>query len=516
MPASRPDHYAALGVRRGATPREIRRAYLAAARKLHPDKNEAPGETELFLQVQQAYEVLSNAKRRAQYDATLPPEQPPDEAAPAVEEPPVKKGKIPQHPPAQDTGPTVLHEVHFSRPNLVRLGEPQMIYLLLEVSPRRLTDAIESPLLNVSLVLDRSTSMQGEKMDLVKAAAVRLMRGLREDDLLSVVAFSDRADLIVPASYQSDRRSMEARIQLVQPGGATEIFQGLQAAYDEVRRGLDPRRVNHIILLTDGHTYGDEQACLQLAEEAAAQGIGVSGLGIGAEWNDIFLDALAGRTGGSSAYIAKPQDIEPALLEKFKTLGAILANDVVLELNPQEGIDLTYAFRIHPEASPIALESSMNLGPVLQNSPLSVLLEYVIQPSALSGESVTLLSGSLKISIPGREWPMPPIRLQLAREVQANPTDDPPPTKMLKALSRLSLYRMQERASAEAEAGLLDRATRTLRNLAANLLSEGEQDLAHTALLEAERMEQDQSWSPVTGKEIKYGTRALLLPDATE
>jgi Ca-activated chloride channel family protein len=239
-------------------------------------------------------------------------------------------------------------------------------------------------------------------------------------------------------------------------------------------------------------------------------------MGIGTEWNDIFLDALAGRTGGSSAYIAKPQDIEPALLEKFKKLGAILANEVVLDLKPQEGIDLTYVFRIQPEGGPIPVESSMSLGPVLQNSALSILFEFVIHPSALRGDSVTLLSGSLGITIAGQEQPLPPIRLQLAREVQGNATDDPPPTKMLKAISRLSLYRMQERASAEAEAGLLERATRTLRNLAANLLSEGEQGLAHTALLEAERLEQDQEWNPGAGKEIKYGTRALLLPDGTE
>ena len=64
MPSPKPDYYAILGILRNATEEEIKSAYFEAARKLHPDRNEAPGETELFLQVQQAYEVLSNPKRR--------------------------------------------------------------------------------------------------------------------------------------------------------------------------------------------------------------------------------------------------------------------------------------------------------------------------------------------------------------------------------------------------------------------------------------------------------------------
>ena len=72
---SKQDYYSLLGLTRDASQEEVKRAYHEAALKLHPDKNTAAGETELFLGVQQAYEVLSNPVRRKQYDATLPPEE---------------------------------------------------------------------------------------------------------------------------------------------------------------------------------------------------------------------------------------------------------------------------------------------------------------------------------------------------------------------------------------------------------------------------------------------------------
>ncbi|MEK6751866.1 MAG: DnaJ domain-containing protein [Chloroflexota bacterium] len=490
MALSKPDYYAILGVFRDASLEDIKRAYFDSAQKLHPDKNVAPGETELFLEIQQAYEVLANPKRRSLYNATLPPEI--------------------------EVNTAVKHEIHFSRPNLVKLGEPQLIYALLEVSSREEKSALPTPPLNICLVLDRSTSMQGEKLDIVKATAIQLLRSLRPEDVLSVVSFSDRAEVIIPASISPDKKKQEGRIQMMQASGATEIFNGLEAGMREVRRTLDPSRVNHIILLTDGKTYGDEQACLQLAEEAAALNIGITGMGIGNEWNDIFLDALASRTGGSSAYISKPKDIERLLVEKFKALINIYADDVLLELKEQEHVKINYVFRLQPEGGSVEIESHMHLGPILREAPLQVLFEFLVSPEALNGDALSLISGSLKTSITARPMPVPPIRLNLTREIHSNPSAEPPPTQILSALSRLTLYRMQERARTAADAGQYDAAARHLHNLATHLLSQGEHSLAKTALFEADNLERMHAWSASGHKDIKYQTRALLLSGVKE
>ncbi|WP_345321541.1 VWA domain-containing protein [Candidatus Villigracilis proximus] len=433
---------------------------------------------------------FSNPKRRNLYDATLPPDI--------------------------ESNSVVKHEVFFSRPNLVRLNEEQLLYVLLEISPREESEKLPTPPLNICLVLDRSTSMQGDKMDMVKATAIQLLRGLRAEDVLSVVAFSDRAEVIIPASIETDRRKQEGRIQMIQPSGATEIFNGLKAGMQEIRRTLNPSRINHIILLTDGQTYGDEQDCLNLAEEAAAQNIGITGMGIGHEWNDIFLDALASKTGGSSAYISKPKDIQRFLVDKFNALASTYADDVILDFKPQEHVKVNYAFRLHTRRRKRSVETPMRLGPILRDMPLHVLIEFVVSPEALVDDVFILLEGSLKLSIAARSTPIPPIRIKLDREVRVNPSAEPPPTRILSALSRLTLYRMQDRARSAADDGQYDTAVRHLHNLATHLLSQGEHSLAKTALFEADNLERMHSWSASGNKDIKYSTRALLLSGVKE
>ena len=299
---------------------------------------------------------------------------------------------------------------------------------------------------------------------------------------------------------------------MLQTSGGTEILHALRAGYEEVRRYASPRSINHIILMTDGRTYGDEQACYTLAQAAAEEGIGISGFGIGSGWNDIFLDHLANITGGNSIFVSQPKDIERLLNEKFSNLSRAYAENITLEYEAEEGVEVTYAFRLHPETGTLTNQSPISLGPVLHEEPLAVLMELHISTKREKDETINILQGQLDISAAIAETPIPPLRLNLSLPLKDSPVIEPPPPSVIQAISKLTFYRIQEKARAEVALGEYDKASAHLQKLATHLLAQGERNLANTVMFELEHIEKEKSFSENGEKQIKYGTRALLLP----
>ena len=147
----------------------------------------------------------------------------------------------------------------------------------------------------------------------------------------------------------------------------------------------------------------------------------------------------------------------------------------------------------------------------MQDTATRVIFEYIIQPKAVKSDILTFVDGALNILIASRPLPVPALRVHLQRPVSDLPEKDPPPPDVVQALSRLMLYRMQDRARKEVEKGNIDLATRQLQNLAANLLSQGERSLAQTIMLEVNHLQQKNTLSAEGSKKINYGTRALFL-----
>ena len=478
------NYYTRLKLSRSATPDQIRKAYFHAARVLHPDTNPNPNASEEFIKLQQAYEVLSNEEKRATYDASLEDE--------IVEDPGVSVNTI------------------FSRPDLTRMADPQLIYVLLEVlSTAKPGEDLTVPL-NLCLVIDRSTSMNGSRLDMVKTNAINLIRQLKQDSFISVVAFSDRAELLVPASRRADISKVESKIQTMKASGGTEIRYGLETALAEIKRNLNPRFVNHILLLTDGQTYGDEDACLELGQIAAVQGIGISGLGIGDKWNDVFLDKLASVGGGNSLFISTPNDLEKFMSEKLRNLVSVYAEGVTLGFESDDEVELRYAFRVKPDQSPLTSSKSICLGNILTSSGLSVIFEFMVKGLPKRMAEATLARGRLKMNIPSRLSPQSFINMNITRPVSDQVAVTAPHSAILHALSQLTLYRMQEKARREVSNGDIDKAAAHLLNLATHLLSIGERGLAQTVLIEAGNLKKDNQFSKEGDKKIKYGTRALF------
>lgn len=478
--------YELLGVSQKATTAEIESVYAAVREQQPPRPN-----PELL---QYAYEVLTDPKRRKLYDSLL----------------------------SDRSGADVLLEAVASTDRLSVSSDPQVLYVLLTVRPPE-RQAAKPRQLNLGLAIDRSTSMRGPRLEKVLAAVELIIKKLGPEDILSLVTFSDRAEVVLPAATVASRTgptqgnlgqvesgAWRKRLQSVTASGGTEIYHGLKVGLSEVRRHATPDYTSHLILLTDGHTYGDVPECLRLAETAAAEGIGLSAFGIGSDWNDHFLDALVAPSGGQSGHIKEPADIIGHLEDRLKGLGDIHAQQVRLQQSWPAQVTLEDAFKLAPYAQPVTQKGDIiPLGDVEGRSPLSFLLEFRIAPQVVPNRitiplTVTYHSGA------GSEENKASQSVQLTIVAGADPQEIQPTPAVIEAVRRFNLYCIQEQAWDEAQSGQLETAAARMYQLTTRYLESGDMKLAQQAQLEAQRLTRIGKMSPEGRKMLRYGTRSLL------
>jgi Ca-activated chloride channel family protein len=482
-----PDFYEILGVPQNASLDDIKRAYRALARQYHPDAQNAPASTSLlFRQVQEAYEVLSDSQRRTAYDRQIGDAGLSAEALFAL-------------------------NAQISREVLPVIPEEQVLYVLFEIKAAKAISKAQRLPLNLCLVIDRSTSMQGPRLDQVKAAAHQLIDSLSESDSLAVVAFSDRAEVVWPSQSVGDAIRAKARVSAIQASGGTEILQGLKLGMDELEKHRRSQSVNHLILLTDGQTYGDEEQCLEVAQHAKRRNVGISAMGIGEDWNDRLLDAIASRSGGASHYIASVTDVQAIMRERLHGLTALYGDEMRLTLRLADGVNLRGAFRLTPYIQRIDAEAeSLVIGALQADSSISGLLELIAGEHTPGRQRLAQLE--LTGNVPALERAGEMVRKNVTVTFSPDaPDQQPVPPSLLNALAKVTIFQMQESAWKSLEQGDVASATQRLETMATRLLDLGEHQLARAALLEAGRLARSGHLSPGGQKTIKYGTRSLSL-----
>ncbi len=476
------DHYATLGVSPRASRTEIDIA-LNRQVKRFAKADRDPAKNSAFRRLVMAYHVLSDPDRRAAYDQA-------------------QSTRV-----MQDREPIQV-KMLASQNTLPALKEDQILYVLLDISANPALVETETPL-SLCMVVDRSTSMEGSRIGQVKAAASLIADKMRPGDALSLVTFSDYAEVIVPLTMTDNRTLIKSRISQISTGGATEILRGLKAGMAELRRAQRLSGICHLVLLTDGHTYGDEDACIELAKQGTAEGIGISAIGIGHEWHDAFLDALVVPSGGSSAYLASPDKATEYLDERVRALSRTFAQDIQLSVETSPRLTMRSVHRLSPFPHPIPKSGrALPLGSLQHNAPLLTLMELGVQPHAPA--ATTNIRAALSASIVPTGQRNMRFSADLVLDFSASPPNRPPLPAVLRAVNKLNLYLINEKAYEAAEQGAVEQASQRMTSLGRRLLDEGEVDLAHTAFTEASQITRTGRQSPEGRKALKYGTRSLI------
>jgi Ca-activated chloride channel family protein len=232
--------------------------------------------------------------------------------------------------------------------SVIPRGETIPVYVLVRFEASDLHEPHAArPPLNLSLVLDRSGSMADKgKIEFLREAAKMAVGSLGERDVVSVVEFDDRITLMWPASHVHDIARLKSEIDELSPRGSTNLAGGMQRGIDAAlgaREGLrlSPETLSRVILLTDGLAntgLTDHGAIADLAARARDEGVRVSTIGLGVDYDEDLLQAIAEGGGGKYYYVESPVQLAQIFQNELKAAFATRARDVHLAFHGSDAV----------------------------------------------------------------------------------------------------------------------------------------------------------------------------------
>jgi len=356
-----------------------------------------------------------------------------------------------------------------SSDHVLSSAENFVLYVLLEAVARGAGGGGRVPL-NLGVVIDRSGSMYDERrLEFVVDAVKFLADNLTADDKVSIVAFADKAKVIITPEAARDQSAIKRAIDdidLLEIGGGTQMALGMRAAIDEVKKNLSPDRLNRVLVLTDGQTY-EETACIDLANQNRDQ-MSFSAMGVGVEFNEKLLMRMTQDSHGKYHFIGDPAEIPGLFEDELQGLRAVSVRNGRIEVTMAQGVQVREAFRASPEiyalGAPLIGEDrkvTYEIGDLEAGLPGSVLLTLVLPPRK---------PGPVRIGQSAFRYELPGVGERIVNtDVTVEYTLDRTLTskrngRVMNLVDQVSIAKLQAKAEEELKAGNVDRATRLLGN----------------------------------------------------
>jgi len=209
----------------------------------------------------------------------------------------------------------------------------------------------QRPALNLAIVVDVSGSMNGKPLEMVKTSLIKTLTKLRPDDRISLVAFSNNAELLLGnLALQGNEDLIISQIESLHTIGGTNIEAGLAMGIDELLKSKEQfKGISRVLLMTDaqpniGNT--SPNSFMGLATDASLKGIGLTTLGVGINFGSDLAAAVSNVRGGNVYFFNDLERMEKFFDEDFSTMAVELAYDMILEIEPAPGMEICAVFGI--------------------------------------------------------------------------------------------------------------------------------------------------------------------------
>lgn len=216
------------------------------------------------------------------------------------------------------------------------------------VGTRAETDLSSTAPVNIAFVIDKSGSMEGEdRIGEVRRSLLAYGKQLRSTDQIAMITFEDNALCDIPLTTP-DKTIFTQQITLLEAGGGTNIYNGLELGFETLEKGLKQGTTSELVLLTDGYGSRAPEEVVEMAESYQDKGVGLTAVGVGEGYNYALLELLTQRSGNLLVHAQSGQDIPEVFVESLGERIYPVATDGVLTIKYPERIKFRHLFGLKP------------------------------------------------------------------------------------------------------------------------------------------------------------------------